>query len=176
MCLFLHVACRLVYPSAEEKSIDRSHSAFLQLRKRGETKRISNASYWSIDLSIIWRTRTDWICGSACQELRDSTPNQSSLMCIWQSHFRPQTLLPTMSSKTQSNMGFILSPSSLASILSLYRQAFHLHNIKRKKHCFKQSEMRISFIIFLFLRSSFIYMKMKFISSNFVTYINISLD
>ena len=78
MCLFLHVACRLVYPSAKEKSIDRSHSAFLQLRKRGETKRISNATYWSIDLSIIWRTRTDWICGSACQELRESTPNQSS--------------------------------------------------------------------------------------------------
>lgn len=49
MCLFLHVACRLVYPSAKEKSIDRSHSAFLQLRKRGETKRISNATYWSID-------------------------------------------------------------------------------------------------------------------------------
>lgn len=104
------------------------------------------------------------------------TQSPRMILCTWQFHFRPQTLLPTISSKTQSNVGFILSPSSLASILSLYRQAFHLHNIKRKEHCFKQSEMRISFIIFLFLRSSFIYMKMKFISSNFVTYINISLD
>lgn len=66
-----------------------------------------------------------------------------------------------MSSKTQSNVGFILSPFSLASILSLYRQAFHLHNIKRKEHCFKQSEMRISFIIFFFLRSSFIIWKLN---------------
>ena len=104
------------------------------------------------------------------------TYSPRTILCIWQSYFRPQTLLPTMSSKTQSNMGSILSPSSLASILSLYRQAFHLHNIKRKEHCFKQSEMRISFIIFLLLRSFFIYMKIKFISSNFVTYINISLD
>ena len=104
------------------------------------------------------------------------TYSPRTILCIWQSHFRPQTLVPTVSSKTQSNVGFILSPSSLASILSLYRQAFHLHNIKRKEHCFKQSEMRISCIIFLFLRFSFIYVKMKFISSNFVTYINISLD